>query len=347
MDTLTTTSPTQVFSNIVVNGVSIRGKQDTGAEISVMPLNIFDQLNAKLKGELKLNPSNDVRVIGYSKPSVKIVGKMTVTCSHVNTTKQCTFYVTDLINSKVLLGLPFCRAFNLVKVLCDDDCVCKKMDVDVLNEFPVGLDVLKMNSSQVYIPPVDVHTKLRPDYKSHIMELYPDLFEGVGTIKDAIVKLNIDQSVTPIVQPPRKIPQAMVAPLKDEIERMIKLGVIRKLDINEATDWCHNLVLVRKPNGKLRVCLDSHTINRALRFNVHNARTFQDVTSSIRKVTKVSKIDANSDFWTLPMDDQSQLLTTFNTPWGRYCFIKMPFGLNKAQYFFQYYMDAHFRISTQ
>ena len=92
-----------------------------------------------------------------------------------------------------------------------------------------------------------------------------------------------------------------------------------------------------------RVCLDPHTINKALRFNIHNVRTFQDVTSSIRKITKVSKIDANSGFWTLPMDDQSQLLTTFNTPWGRYCFVKMPFGLNQVQYFFQFYMDAHFQ----
>ena len=157
------------------------------------------------------------------------------------------------------------------------------------------------------------------------------------------MKLNVDQSIIPVIQPPSKIPQAMVDPLKQEIERMMTLGVIRKLNINEATDWCHNLVLVRKPNGKLRVCLDPRTINKALRFNVHNARTFQDVTSSIRKVTKVSKIDANSGFWTLPMDDQSQLLTAFNMPWGRYCFVKMPFGLNQAQYFFQFYMDAHFQ----
>ena len=84
------------------------------------------------------------------------------------------------------------------------------------------------------------------------------------------------------------------------------------------------------------------TINKALRFNVHNARTFQDITSSIRSVKKVSKIDANSGFWTLPMDPDSQLLMTFNTSWGRYCFVKMPFGLNQAQYFFQYYMDLHF-----
>ena len=124
---------------------------------------------------------------------------------------------------------------------------------------------------------------------------------------------------------------------------MTSLGVIRKLNINEATDWCHNLVLVCKPNGKLRVCLNPRTINKALRFNVHNSRTFQDMTSSITKVKKVSKIDANSGFWTLPMDETSHILTTFNTPWGRNCFTKMHFRLNQVQYFFQYYMDSHFQ----
>ena len=43
------------------------------------------------------------------------------------------------------------------------------------------------------------------------------------------------------------------------------------------------------------------------------------------------------------MDTNSQLLKTFNTPWGRYCFTKMPFGLNQAQYFFQFDMDQYFR----
>ena len=42
------------------------------------------------------------------------------------------------------------------------------------------------------------------------------------------------------------------------------------------------------------------------------------------------------------MSQESQLLTTFNTPWERFSFLKMPFGLNEAQYFFQYYMDMNF-----
>ena len=63
------------------------------------------------------------------------------------------------------------------------------------------------------------------------------------------------------------------------------------------------------------MCLDLRTINKALHFNIHNAKTFSELASRKDKVMYVSKIDTNSGFWTLPMDPDSQLLTTFNTPW--------------------------------
>ena len=279
----------------------------------------------------------------YSKQSVQIVGKVAVTCTHANVIKLCIFYATDITDTKVILGINFCRAFNLMKINGDEECVCRQIEIDGINYFPKGLDVPNSFTTNIKLPPVNIHLKLRRDCKAHIMELFPDLFNGVKTIKDAIVKLYLDATITPIIQLPRKIPQAMVDPLKKEIDRMLDLGVIQKLDINKATDWCYNLVLVCKPNGKLRVCLDPRTINPALRFNVHNSRTFQDVTLSIRGVKKVSKIDVNSGFWMLTIDENSQLLMMVNTLWGRYSLTKKPFGLNQAQYFFQFYMDKHFQ----
>ena len=114
---------------------------------------------------------------------------------------------------------------------------------------------------------------------------------------------------------------------KEELDRMLKMGVIRKLDINEASDWVHALVIVIKPNGTFRVCLDPRTLNAVLRHNIHNVKRFVDIISKVKGFTHVSKIDANSGFWTLPLDPSSQLLTTFDTPWGRFCFMKLPFGL--------------------
>ena len=71
-----TMSQTQSFSNIQINGISIKGKQDTGAEICVMPLNIFNQLNTKLNGELKLCPCNDIQVIGTANNQSKLLERL-------------------------------------------------------------------------------------------------------------------------------------------------------------------------------------------------------------------------------------------------------------------------------
>ena len=68
-----------------------------------------------------------------------------------------------------------------------------------------------------------------------------------------------------------------------------------------------------------------------------------DIIAQIRGFTHCSKIDANSGFWTLPLDAISQLLTSFDTPWGHYCFLKLPFGLRDSQYLFQLYMDLNFK----
>ena len=202
-------SVTQIFSNIDVNGVIIRGKQDTGAEINAMPLNVYD-LNQKLKGKLELRPCDKIRVIGYSKQSVEIMGKVSVTCTHATTIKKVNFYVTNLVNTKVILGLQFCRAFNLVSVNCNDNCVCKEVAVEALNaEFPRGMDPAGSTmQNRLLPPPVDVNTKLRPDCKQHILELFPELCDGIGTMKDAEVILVINPDVEPVVQPPRKIPQS-------------------------------------------------------------------------------------------------------------------------------------------
>ena len=97
---------------------------------------------------------------------------------------------------KILLGLTFCKAFNLVKIQCNDGCICKKVSVDILNEFSAGLDVTQQ-MDHAYLPSVDTGIKLRPDCRAHVMELFPELFSGLGTMKNTIVKLDVDGSITP------------------------------------------------------------------------------------------------------------------------------------------------------
>ena len=115
------------------------------------------------------------------------------------------------------------------------------------------------------LPPVPLDTKIdETNAKAHIMQLYPDLFDGIGTIKNTVIHLDVKPGAIPIVCSPRQVPDALRDSLKAELDRMESLKVIRKLDINETSDRVHALVLMVKPNGKLCVCLDPRTLNSVL-----------------------------------------------------------------------------------
>ena len=91
-------------------------KQDTGADVNAMPLNVYDQLNQKLKGNLELKPCGDVKVVGYSKQSVKIIGKISVTCTYMLLPlRNVTFSSLILWIPKSFLVFNFAEHFNLVQ----------------------------------------------------------------------------------------------------------------------------------------------------------------------------------------------------------------------------------------
>ena len=103
-------------------------------------------------------------MVRYSKQMVNIIGKISVTCTHANVIKKANFYVTDIVDTKVILRVQFCRAFNLVQIKSDASCVCKQIAVDVINsEFLRGLDPGNPHSTKAKLPPVDMNLKLKPD----------------------------------------------------------------------------------------------------------------------------------------------------------------------------------------
>ena len=114
---------------------------------------------------------------------------------------------------------------------------------------------------------------------------------------------------------------------------MEKLGVIRKVD--EPTDWVSSMVVVENPkSNKLRLCLDPKDSNHAIIEENLELPTIEEITSRMTGAKVFSKIDLNHGYWQQALDDESQLLTTFNTPFN-YCYKRLPFGINSAQEVFQ------------
>ncbi|CAK1580707.1 unnamed protein product [Parnassius mnemosyne] len=156
---------------------------------------------------------------------------------------------------------------------------------------------------------------------------YSDLFEGLGKLPGQY-SIVVDKNVQPVICPTRKIPLGMKDKLLAELRRMEKLGVIRK--VTHPTEWVNAIVLVAKKNGDIRVCLDPRPLNRAVRRAHYSLPTVSELAARLRGATYFSVLDARSGFWMVQIDPASADLCTFGTPFGRYQFLRLPYGVNCA-----------------
>ena len=113
--------------------------------------------------------------------------------------------------------------------------------------------------------------------------------------------------------------------LKQELDNMVKNKIIRK--ITEPTDWVSSLAYSHKKDGSLRICLDPRHYNTALRRPHHAALIIEKITINFTGSNIFSTLDAKAGYWSIHLDTESQLLTTFQSPYGRYCFQRLPFEL--------------------
>ena len=104
-------------------------------------------------------------------------------------------------------------------------------------------------------------SNIRNMYMEEISKEYEDVFDDIGCLEGPY-QFKIDHSLTPEVHPPRKIPLTLREKVIEELDRMEELGVIHKVD--KPTRWVSSLVVVQKPNGKIRVCLDPRDLNKAI-----------------------------------------------------------------------------------
>jgi transposase InsO family protein len=156
---------------------------------------------------------------------------------------------------------------------------------------------------------------------------FSDLFEGLGCLPGRY-HIVVDESVPPVVSATRKVPIGLHDKLRQELDRMVQLGVIRK--VNHPTRWVSALVIAAKKNGSLRICLDPRPLNCAVQRAHFQLPTINEIAAKLHGAQYFSVLDASSGFWTTQLDDESADLCTFGTPFGRYQYLRLPYGLNCA-----------------
>lgn len=309
---------------------TLKGKVDTGAMATCMPMSLLQDIGL---APTDLEPT-DATLRGVTGVDMKACGKLEVEV-RCNSQKQRTRIIVTELGDELILGLDFCRLFDLVTVAntcIQRQVVFEQKTVHITDESDVDYDHLRQKWKKHL--PLGKHTG---DPLGDIKAIFPDTFDGTVGLFDGEAELKVSPDAKPVQLPPRAIALSVLPKLKAELDKMESEGIIRPCP--EPTDWVHNIVVVSKKNGDIRICLDPKNLNKYLIRSVHHTASWEDASTSFAKGEFFSTLDAKSGYWSKKLSSDSQLLTAFNTPFKKYCFTRLPFGLSVSSEIFCEQMD--------
>ena len=168
---------------------------------------------------------------------------------------------------------------------------------------------------------------------SQYFKQFPDAFKDTpGTLPGKKVHLTTIEGSTPVVRCARTLPESRKQVVRDELQRLVDAGII--VPVDEPTDWVSQMSVAEKKAG-IRICIDPRPLNEALKREHYKLPTLEDVLPDLTKAKVFSVCDLKSGYLHCELDHASSLLTTFATPFGRYRWLRLPFGLKVSSEIFQ------------
>ncbi|MCQ8064005.1 reverse transcriptase family protein, partial [Salmonella enterica] len=144
--------------------------------------------------------------------------------------------------------------------------------------------------------------------------------------------LNIKAGSKPVKLGLRRFDEERHKAIGEELQKLLVAGFIKEVYHPE---WLANPVLVRKKNGKWRMCVDYTGLNKACPKDPFPLPRIDQIVDSTAGCETLSFLDAYSGYHQIAMKESDQLATSFITPFGPYCYVTMPFGLKNAGATFQ------------
>ena len=215
-----------------------------------------------------------------------------------------------------------------------------------------GLNILPANypnpltlSSCSNLPSIAVIERDLLPSSGNIMAEFPSVFDGQVKVMDGEeFRIELVDNAQPFcVQTPRAIPFAYREKLKNELDLLFSQGIITP--VTTPTEWCAPIVVTpKKDTDRIRLCVDLSRLNRYIKRERYQSATPVQAVADIaaENAKNFTKLDALKGYHQCPLDRKSQELTTFITPFGRFKFLRAPFGISSISEHYNRRMDEAF-----
>ena len=170
------------------------------------------------------------------------------------------------------------------------------------------------------------------DNPEEILAAANDVFDKIGCVPGIRVHMKLRPNIPSSVHPARSVPVPVRDGLKQELERLVKLKILTP--VKQPTAWVSSMLVVNKPN-KTRIVIDPRDLNKALCREYYPMNTLENVITRTHGSKYFTVLDANSGYYQLQLDEESSILATMNTPFGKFRYLRLPMGISNAPEIFQ------------
>lgn len=319
---------------VKVHEEKYRGLMDSGSQSSVMNEEMCERVK---EDGIELLPC-DVYIRTADGTSHKALGYMNVPYLVRGIRRVIPTLVVRECAVELILGMDFWKAYRIRPCF-----VSNTYDIKVINGGKIAFqdpNEIRNGSNDSFesdiTPPKCINVEVPHDFSPEdrskldkIVESFPFCKEEGELNKTHLKEVKIETGgATPHrcklrIDPPWKLKKII-----EEIERLEKRGIIRKV---ECSEWLQPVMAVPKPNGKWRICLDARWLNAATKKNCYPQQNANRILSLIGKAKYISTIDMTDAYFQLPLHPDSQEKTAFAVPTkGTYVYNRMPMGLTNS-----------------
>ncbi|KAL6459873.1 hypothetical protein MHYP_G00316320 [Metynnis hypsauchen] len=208
------------------------------------------------------------KLFGPNYTRLAVVGKIQCSLESKNRDSSQPVFVIDNL-ARPLLGLPALTALHLVERM-------EEIDTPEVNGDP----------------------------EKTFKKKFPKVFTGLGRLEgDCHIRLR-EGAVPYALTTPRRVPIPLTEKVKEELKRMEEMGVISRIE--KPTEWCAGIVVVPKPNCKIRLCVDLTKLNESMCRERHILPSVDQSLAQLNGAQFFTKLDARSGFWQIPLAQEKQ-----------------------------------------
>lgn len=296
------------------------------------------QANKKLNTDVLFVPqynTDTIRQIAYGSSIISIKDGIAST------------FVLNLNNKPVRLRenlrVGTCRPFSDNDIICDVDQVDNENSNSSSPEFLSKLEEGKCNDFEKIQKYFKFGENLSSDEHAQLLQIlkhYSNSFSSPELPKMGkcpFVQHSIDVGdAKPIKQRPYRVSFKEREILNEQVDRMLENNLIEYSN----SPWSSPVVLVKKPNGGIRFCVDYRKLNQVTRKDSYPLPRIDDALDKLRGAKYFTTLDCDQAYYQIEMEESSKDKTAFITPDGLYNFRVLPFGLSNSPASFQRLIDS-------